>query len=206
MQAMFALQARKPCEIEVHVCQGDGIARSRNQLTAAFLRGDCDKLLFIDCDLIFGPDQIARIISHDEDVVGGLYPKKQEGRLEWVINSIVPPEPMRADGLQRVAYIGTGFICIRRGVFEKMLKAYPEIEFDADYGNRDKQHDFWPMGVYTYKDGARRYLSEDWYFCQRWNDLGGTVWADCKVPLKHIGPAIFPLATQLDEMMNPKSA
>lgn len=204
VQALLALQAQKPCEIEMHLCQGDGIARSRNQLTAAFLKSDCTHLLFIDCDLIFSAEQIKRILSHDVDVVGGFYPKKQQGKLEWVINTFPEPTLARTDGLHKVAYIGTGFICIKRRVFERMIEAHPEIEFNADYGNRDSQHDLWPMGVYTYPSGHRRYLSEDWYFCQRWMDLGGEVYADTHVILKHIGPAIFPLDTQLPEITNPQ--
>ena len=56
------------------------------------------------------------------------------------------------------------------------------------------------MGVYEYQDGHRRYLSEDWYFCQRWLDLGGDVLVDTRIILQHIGTAIFPLQTQRAEL------
>ncbi len=214
---LLALQAQKPCEIELHTGQGDGVARTRNALTADFLKSDCTHLLMIDCDLIFAPHHVARIVSHNVDVVGGFYPKKQEGPLEWVINTYPGPVSKRSDGLHKVAYIGTGFLCIRRRVFEKMIEAYPWIAFAADYGTREIQHEFWPMAPYcaecatgtskwcTHSPFSRRYLSEDWYFCQRWMDLGGEVFGDTGVPLKHIGPAIYPLHTQLPEMANPKT-
>ena len=213
---LLALQANKPCHIELHTGQGDGVARTRNALTADFLKTDCTHLLMIDCDLIFSAEHVARIVSHDVDVVGGFYPKKQEGPLEWVINTFPGPIERRADDLHKVAYIGTGFMCVKRRVFEMMIEKYPHIAFGADYGKRDTQHDLWPMSVYCAECGAaagpqckheptsRRYLSEDWYFCQRWMDLGGEVFGDTRVILRHIGPAIFPLETQLTEIANPR--
>jgi hypothetical protein len=46
----------------------------------------------------------------------------------------------------------------------------------------------------TYFDtGVRenRYYSEDWAFCENWRDLGGEVWVDKRVLLKHSGTYVF---------------
>ncbi len=201
LQCVMALAKHKTFETDIRLCQGDGVARSRNQLTADFLESDCTHMLMIDCDLIFNHEQVARMLSHDEPVVGGLYPKKQEGTIEWVLNA--SPRQTKPDerGLQEVSYIGTGFMMIQRQVIEKMRDHYGDrIRFTADYGTRRFEHDFWPMGVYHYPDGSARYLSEDWYFCQRWLDLGGRVLADVQCILKHLGPACFPLLTQQEEL------
>lgn len=217
---LLALQADKsnqPCEFDIRFGHGDGVARTRNNLTDDFLKSDCTHMLQIDCDLIFSPQHVQRILSHDQDVVGGFYPKKQEGPLEWVINTFPGPIEKRADGLHKVAYIGTGFLCVKRRVFERMIESYPYIAFGADYGKREVLHDFWPMSPYCADCGhsagpscqhspdRRRYLSEDWYFCQRWMDLGGEVFGDTGVVLKHVGPAVFPLITQLPEIANPRT-
>lgn len=146
LQSLLALQARKPLyaadgreiQITIGMSQGDGVARSRNQLSADFLASGCTHLLFIDCDLIFSAEHVARIVSHDVPLVGGLYPKKQDvpGLPEWVLNSLPNTAPDE-HGLQEVRYIGTGFMCIRRDVFEMILLQYrPGIEFTADYGSR----------------------------------------------------------------------
>ena len=218
MNCMFALQAQRPFELQVSIGQGDGVMRTRNVLTAEFLKSDCTHMLQIDCDLIFSWEHVARIVSHDVDVVGGFYPKKQEGPLEWVINSFPEPTQQRSDFLHRVAYMGTGFLCVRRSVFERMIAAYPWITYGADYGARDQQQEIWPVGTYcyecknaagpscTHKASSRRYLSEDWWFCQRWMDMGGEIYGDTQIILKHIGPVIFPLQTQLPEITNPKKA
>ena len=36
-----------------------------------------------------------------------------------------------------------------------------------------------------------RYYSEDWAFCENWRDLGGRVWVDKRVLLRHSGHYVF---------------
>ena len=38
---------------------------------------------------------------------------------------------------------------------------------------------------------SRRYLSEDYTFCRRWQDMGGDVWLDPRTALNHIGHYTF---------------
>ncbi len=191
---------------------GDGVARSRNRLTADFLATDCSHLVFVDSDIIFTREDFERITSHDVGIVGGLYPLRTPNELEWCANGLVPPPPIRPDHLQAVKYIGTGFMCIAREVFERMILKYgPQIEYTSDIASVGapasgtapggtptfrKEHDLWPMGVYQYPDTTRRYLSEDWYFCQRWLDLGEAVYGDTHCLLQHIGQTSYPLPHQ----------
>lgn len=177
------------------------VGRSRNALTAEFLKTDCTDLLFIDSDLIFSADQIERIVLHEEDVVGGMYLLKCEGnpRICWNHKpGIVQPND---NGLMQVNYLGTGFMRIRRHVFERMVAEFgDDIWYTTDNSNtpQEKQYDFWRMGVYKYKNGDRRWLSEDWWFCQKCEDIGIPVYADCNVMLKHSGNAVYPLSYQHD--------
>lgn len=182
---------------EVKPLVGDSlVSRARNTLTGYFLRSDCTHLLFIDSDLVFSGEHIARLVAHDVDLVAGFYPKKKDGALEWVCN--VLPEPTQADerGLQSVRYMGTGFMLVRRNVFEAMIEALgKEIAYTADETGH-QEWDFWGVGVHRFADGSRRFLSEDWMFCQRWLDLGGQVLADTRVILRHVGAATYPLQSQ----------
>jgi hypothetical protein len=188
-----------PCSIQIGMNLGDSlVSRSRNTLTSDFLDSDCTDLLWIDSDLVFSGEHIKRIAGHDLDLVGGFYPKKQEGEIQWVCNCLdgnqPPPDPVTR--LQSVKYIGTGFMRVRRRVFELMIKEHGErIGYIAD-GTKRQEFDFCAVGVHRFKDGTRRYLSEDWLFCQRWLDMGHQVWADAGVVLKHIGQAIYPLKSQ----------
>lgn len=183
----------------VQWCVGDSlVGRARNRLTREFLASDCTHLLFIDTDLVFSPEHIERIASHDLPVVGGLYCKKQEGHPRLVLNSFNEGS-LDADetGLSPVKYIGTGFMCIKREVFEQIAARWPEDSYLADETN-DPEYDFWRVGVYHYADGAKRYLSEDWWFCQRVQELGLKVYADPNILCKHHGMACYPLSYQAD--------
>ncbi len=199
MESMMRLQMEPPYDLEIKFLPGDSlVARARNSLTAEFLKSDCTHLLFIDSDLVFSSDQIRAIVEADKEVIGGFYPKKKEGPLEWVCNSTIPPTPVGLDGLQEVRFMGTGFLLVRRTVFERMLEVLGEaIAFHPDHAPTTVEWDFWAVGPYRDKAGFARYLSEDWYFCQRWLDLGGKVYGHSRVILKHIGQASYPLASQM---------
>lgn len=182
--------------VVIRWCIGDSlVGRARNRLTREFLSTDCTHLLWIDTDLVFSLDHIERIVSHGEAIVGGLYCKKQEGEPQLVLNRFDTIDPLVGDALQSVKYIGTGFMCIAREVFDKMAATWPEDSYKADESDLP-EHDYWRVGVYQFADGSKRYLSEDWWFCQRALELGYKIYADMKILLGHVGHATFPLRTQ----------
>lgn len=192
----------------VRPCIGDSlVSRARNSLTREFLDSDCTHFLQIDSDLVFSNEHIKRILSHDEDIVGGFYPKKKQGDVELVCNSLSPQPPMDSRRLTPLKYIGTGFLCVSRRVFEKMIDELAEdILYVSDSGEKRIEYDFWKVGVYKFPDGTRRYLSEDWYFCQKALDLGFTVWGDNGVLLRHSGHALYPLKTQESQIFSKSPA
>lgn len=196
IESLLQLVQRPPCDMIVRSQIGDSlVARARNNLAARFLASDCTHLLFLDTDLIFSPEHIAKLVSHlDTDhvhVVAGLYPKKQR-ELGWVCNMLEAPQTERPDGLVRVKYAGTGCLCISRGVFELMRDEMPHIEYDPDAGDTPGvKWDFFGTGVRRFGD-RRRYLSEDWEFCQRVIDIGLDVFVDPSVVLKHVGQFVYP--------------
>jgi hypothetical protein len=168
---------------------GDGICRTRNRITSAFLQTECTDLLMLDSDLIWSPDDVRRICEHDLDVVGGLYPLKKPGNPSWVMNDL-PGEKPDAQGLLKVRFIGTGFLRIRRSVFQEVRAHFGEDFSYRDDDTGEESYDYWPFGVHK---PTRRHLSEDWYFCQRWLEMGKTVWADTHILLQHIGSCIYPI-------------
>ena len=51
----------------------------------------------------------------------------------------------------------------------------------------------------TYFDTAvrqNRYYSEDWTFCENWRDIGGKIWMDKRVLLRHSGSYVFCMENQ----------
>ena len=196
---LVALASRPPLRFEFRTRLNDSlVTRSRNSLTADFLAGACEKLLFLDSDLIFTPEDVARIASHEVDIVGGFYPIKEDSdQIRWCVNGppgTTDPAP-DARGLTPVRYIGTGFCCIHRRVFERLAQTGVAAPYQTDGETPRPEHDFWSVGVHA-SQGRGRYLSEDWLFCQRALDAGFEVWGDLGVQLRHVGTAIWPLKHQ----------
>lgn len=194
VHSLIPLLMGPPCSLKVGPCVGDSlVARARNKIVADFLATDCTHLLFLDTDLIFSVEAIARLLSHDVAIVGGLYPKKQK-ELAWVCNMLPESKP-DARGLQRVKYIGTGAMLIRRDVIETMILRHPEIAYHTDRGQAQRiEHDVFACGpMFDAEHGTVRYHSEDWGFCRRALNLGIDVHADTCVVMKHVGDCIYPL-------------
>ena len=87
---------------------------------------------------------------------------------------------------------GTGFMLIKREVFEKFINNCPNIEYINDI-NIDEllSSTFYAFFDTSIDEESKRYLSEDYTFCRRWQKLGGDIWLDPNIKLNHIGHHAF---------------
>ena len=167
------------------------ISRARNTLVAKFLHTkESTHLMFIDADIGWEPWHLLVMLDAQKDVIGGLYPMKSLP-IKWCVNGIPgQPEPGPDQHLIEVSKTGTGFMLIKRDVFEK-LDAHPATKpFKNDIGLDPALDPY----MKTYFDTAvreGRYYSEDWTFCENWRDIGGQVWVDKRVLLRHTGTYTF---------------
>ena len=97
------------------------------------------------------------------------------------------------NGLVKLHDAGTGFMMIKREAILKMIKAYPELKYNndvniSDDGLKDHFHAIFDTMIDPID---RRYLSEDYTFCRRWQELGGDVWLDPSISLNHYGHFCF---------------
>lgn len=186
------------------------ISRARNTLSAKFLHTEgSTHLMFIDADIGWEPWHLLALLNADKDVVGGLYPMKSLP-VKWCVNGIPGQVEDPESNLIEVTKTGTGFLLIKRDVFEK-LNAHPAVRpFSNDIGLDPALNQY----MKTYFDTAvreGRYYSEDWTFCENWRDIGGQVWVDKRVLLKHVGTYTFDYGTHeklykdLGEMFAPKA-
>jgi hypothetical protein len=208
-----AIRSKPNVEFKVLLRDGDAlITRARANLMTQFLDDPtATHFLFIDADIGFQPQQVFRLIESGADVVAALYPIKRvnwekakraietnkpnapAASLDYVLEINDPDHVVVVNGFTRVRYAGTGFLMIRRHVFEKMCAAYKSLQFlrehslDALAGSPNRFALFECM--IDPKSGT--YLSEDFAFCQRWTDLGGEIWADLESRLDHVGPSVF---------------
>ena len=175
------------------------ISRARNTLTAKFLdMPDATHLFFVDADIGWEPWHLLVLLNRDVDVCAGLYPMKTMP-IKWVVNGFEGAEE-GPDGFQEVSKAGTGFLLMKKHVFDK-LKSHPAVkQYKNDIGLDPKfdQH------LKTYFDTAvrqNRYYSEDWTFCENWRDLGGKIWVDKRILLRHSGSYVFCMENQ-QHLMN----
>jgi hypothetical protein len=170
------------------------ISRARNTLCAKFLETqDSTHLMFIDADIGFQDWHILAMLNRDVDVIGGLYPMKTLP-IKWCVNGVENGHQTE-DGLQEVSKTGTGFMLIKRDVLEKS-KAHPSVKpYKNDIG-LDPKYD---KNLRTFFDTAvrqGRYYSEDWTFCENWRELGGKIYVDKRVQLRHSGHYTFSQESQ----------
>src|SRR6476661_1295263 len=92
---------------------------ARNQLATDALGTGFEELMWIDADIAFHPDDVARLRAHDLPFTCGLYPKK--GPRQFACE-FLPGTPAvkfgKHGGLTEVRYCGFGFTHVRREVFE----------------------------------------------------------------------------------------
>ena len=166
------------------------ISRARNTLTSKFLyTKESTHLMFIDADIGWEPWHLLVLLDAQKDVIGGLYPMKSLP-IKWCVNGIPGQAEDPTSNLIEVTKTGTGFLLIKRDVFEK-LNAHPATKpFNNDIGLPAELNPF----MKTYFDTAvreNRYYSEDWTFCENWRDIGGQVFIDKRIMLKHVGTYVF---------------
>ena len=176
-------------------------------------------MMFIDADINFDALDILHMLQHDKDVIVGAYPKKEldwpsikdaiergldEGAVKdtaanyainplWDYNEETDTRRLDIqDGLVRLKDAGTGFMIIKRSVIEKMIEAYPDLYFNNDL-NFEEEFAKWTYLFFDcmHEEGTKRYLSEDYAFCRRWQKLGGDIWLDPLVKLDHVGHYTF---------------
>ena len=166
------------------------ISRARNTLTAKFLNTkESTHLMFVDADIGWEPWHLLVLLDAQKDVIGGLYPMKSLP-VKWCVNGLPGVEEDPNSSLVEVSKTGTGFLLMKRDVFEK-LNEHPAVRTFANDIGLPRELDQY---MKTYFDTAvreGRYYSEDWTFCENWRDLGGQVWVDKRVLLRHTGTYVF---------------
>lgn len=133
---------------------------------------------------------------------------------DYVFNPVKGTSKFNVSEPLEVLEIGTGFMMIKRDVFDKFALAYPQYKYKPDHvgqahfdGSR-YIHDFFDCYIDRKEHGgndSERYLSEDYGFCQRWRNIGGKIHLCPWMQLTHNGTYAFKgnlpsIASQLGEI------
>jgi len=222
---LTALAATKKIEIQFGTIGNESlVTRARNTLVQLFMdEKKYSHLLFIDADIAFNPEIVFRMLDLDKEVVTGVYPRKtidwrkvkkrildnnditipelHAASLEYNLNVKNPEKIEVKNGFIEVLDGATGFMLIKRQVFEKMAKACPDLKFKSDQhlnDPHDKTFNYHDTSDWNYAffdtmidPESKRYLSEDYAFCRLWQKIGGKVYADITSGMTHYGNYAF---------------
>ena len=197
------------------------ITRARNYFVSLVLSDKkYTHLLFVDADISFDPASVIRMVQSGKDVVAGCYPKKsinwnkikelnkdekvnkdfiEQISYDYALNILTKNEggpvniPIQ-NGFMKVSYVATGFLLIKREVLEKFTVSFPHFKYNNDvegYSNGKNEKYFYSIFDCIVDPESKRYLSEDYAFCQRWISLGGDIWVDLLCNLNHTGSYEF---------------
>lgn len=132
-----------------------------------------DYLFAVDSDMEFGPLTLAKLLSHNVDIVSGLYIQRKPGEhiLEIYRNGFnVPYQEIEGRGLVEIDACGFGCVLINSNVIRKM--EYPHFVYKSALDHKDT-------------------VSEDVYFCMKAKSVGAKIYADTSILCSHIGAAKF---------------
>jgi hypothetical protein len=138
------------------------IRRARDELVEIFLKGDWDVLLFVDSDVSWDPGSIAKLVESGYPVAAGVYPKRIPHEVDFSSVKLLPFPKRNGDWLE-VAGVPMGLCAIHRDVFvcmKEVLKRDWIFHETRDYG-------------------------EDILFCKELRELGGEVWIDTAMRVRH---------------------
>ena len=174
------------------------VTQARNNCVAYFLNSECTHFLFIDADIGFEPEAIYRLIEKDVPLALTPYPVKGYGKdhqLQFIVH-FPDKDNVRIDkgGFTEITAGPTGFMMIKREVFEKLAEKYPERKTINKQlvGNKvETMEKGWYTFFETAQDPENGYLGEDIAFCRLWTNIGGKIYADTQTPLTHFGSHAF---------------
>ena len=204
---MAAAQSCREHSVRLYYNENDSlISRVRNVHISEFLFNytDYDYFMSIDCDIEvvnrYASNNIfSKLVGHNLDFVGGLYALKKP--VYPVQCSSIPMDRRTQipfdSGVIEMLWLSTGCWCLKREAIQKMADAYPELLYDGDDNAAYKKvYAFYKPDIFELEqDGQkfRKYLSEDWSMCHRWRKIGGKIFADTSIVLKHYGKIPFAL-------------
>jgi hypothetical protein len=191
--------------------RADGlVTRTRNIFASEVVRHeDYTHLLMIDADMGFEPAVVERLVGSGHDVVGACVPLRE---VQWervrdaldllpdldaqdlaaaahghAIAFLDAPQQRATSGFLPVRFIGSAMLLASRDALVRLAHSDQVSEYERGGPWSD-----WPADGWTFFDPlvdprASNYLSEDYAFCLRWRNAGGTVWADLQSAVSHVG-------------------
>lgn len=162
-------------EVPVITQIGSYIQENRESIVEKALEGDISRLLFVDHDMLFEPQDVEQLYNRGKDIIGAPFSLRTtpSNPFETVKNKDLHGNEIWEEyenGLIKCCAVGTGFMLINLEVFKKIPKPWFQLEYS--------------------KEGKLQY-GEDMSFCRKAREAGYDIWCDTKVKLGHIGDFVY---------------
>jgi hypothetical protein len=170
-----------PIEVETIMISGSALTESRTRILGEALSWGATHLLWLDADHVFPPDAFLRLLSHNLDVVGCNYPRRNSPTAPTAAKTITEEEGQdnrnlvyttaeKAEQreLEEVDHIGFG-LCLMNMQVVDMLQVRAE-----ELG----QVSFLPLFEFSSRPNGGGLIGEDAFFFAKVRDAGGKVYVD----------------------------
>lgn len=209
VRSLFMLLRSKqkvPTNFVFHYFDYADVVVARNYLISDFYFNHpaSTHLLFLDDDMGYDASLIAEMLDLNEPLVGTIYSKRKIDLRKLHAAGDKPFEqalaqahdfigderkPMqRKSGFMSVVQCGTGIMLIARACIDEMLAKMPGLVDETRF-KRMPFADRFRTFITPFdkiKTGDIE-LSEDFSFCRRWIECGGTIWAHPGANIRHVG-------------------
>ena len=135
---------------------------NRNLCVNRALENKSSHLFFVDSDMEFPDDALAKLLVVDKDIVAAPYNKRT-----------LPIRPILDTDMKdmpnfpfRINAMPTGLMLVKMEVFNLMLP---------------------PWFAFEFVDGKSDWVGEDIYFCRKAEKYGFEIWCEPTIEVKHIG-------------------
>lgn len=163
---------------------GGTLCGGRNSAVADFLSGTANRLLFIDSDMIWKPEEIIRLLAMSTvmDIVVAAYPTREEPMGFFIKVQDGQNIPLNEHGCAAIDGLGIGMTILHRKVLEDLSAKAPLIRYMSQSALP------WVFKFEVY-EGAFR--GEDIGFFEDAKKLGHQCWLDPTITPGHFGRKIF---------------
>lgn len=200
--------------VSFHLLKSSLVQQGRNLCVADFLNapeGPYTHMLFIDSDIDFEPKTIFKMLDKDKDLIACPYPMKmlswdrawnrlQEGDVKdqesLMKAGYTFPIKMDSkefaveDGVMEATHAPTGCMLIKREVFQKMIKHYPELKISQPTiinGEAKEKENLYNFFDCLHDPETKKFYGEDFGFCKRWGAIGGKLHLLIDHYITHVG-------------------
>jgi hypothetical protein len=169
-----------PDDIEPHFqfFYGYNVDQVRNLIADWVVKGPYDYLFSVDYDISFKPDTLVKMLSHDKDIVTGIYRQRNmDNQILEVFEpndrggfTHIPWDKIKNTPLPEVGACGFGCVLIKKKVMVDI--GYPQFKYHSALNHAET-------------------FSEDLDFCRKAREKGFKLFADTSIVCEHTGKIVF---------------